>query len=362
MMTVLITSIGSISAIGVALCLAPVRGAVRIVATNSIAEAAGNFLADRTVLVPPTASGEDWLTAVQRLIDDERPLLVINGRDEEIALLAGLRARNDRPETHVLAPSPSLVPAVVDKYESYRFARDHDLPFAETASSAEEVAALLSRTGLPLVAKPRRGGFASRGVCLVRSEVEVEAILAEAGHVFQEMLPCPLLDASIATWDEIRGTPWRFAMQSIDHEIDLLIDGDVLAMALSAGHADGALNRDIRIVEEPGQRAVADAYGRAFARLGHSGPLNLQGRLLPDGRYVPFELNARFTGTMPGKAALGFNLVDAALRHFGGDAMSSVPPGPNGKQVDRLPLFMPYERGSAERLAATGDWRKGDPQ
>ena len=360
MTTVLITSIGSISATGVALCLAEVRGEVRIVATNSVAEAAGNFLADRTVIVPPTASGEAWLAALEKLIDEEQPLLVINGRDEEVALLARLRARSDRPDTHVLAPAPELVPAVVDKYESYRFARDHDLPFAETASSAEEVEGLLSRTGLPLVAKPRRGGFASHGVCLVGSEVEVEAILAEAGHVFQEMLPCPLLDASIAAWGRIRGTPWRFAMQSIDHEIDLLIDGAVLAVALSAGHADGSLNRDIRIVEEPGQRAVADAYGRVFARLGHVGPLNLQGRLLPDGRYVPFELNARFTGTMPGKAALGFNLVRAALRHWGGDGMPALPLAANDARVDRLPLFMAYDRAATERLAATGDWRTSD--
>ena len=63
MTTVLITSIGSISATGVALCLAEVRGEVRIVATNSVAEAAGNFLADRTVIVPPTASGEAARTA-----------------------------------------------------------------------------------------------------------------------------------------------------------------------------------------------------------------------------------------------------------------------------------------------------------
>ncbi len=359
MTTVLITSIGSISATGVALCLAAVRHELRIVATNSVAEAAGNFLADRAVIVPPTASGEDWLAAVQSLIDEERPLLVINGRDEEVALLARLRERNDQPGIHLLAPSPGLVPAVVDKYESYRFARHHDLPFAETASSAEEVAALMSLKGLPLVAKPRRGGFSSHGVCLVRTEAEVEAILATATHVFQEMLPCPLLDASIESWRGIRGIPWRFAMQSVDHEIDLLIDGDVLTLALSAGHADGSLNRDIRIVEEPGQRRVADAYGRVFARLGHCGPLNLQGRLLPDGRYIPFELNARFTGTMPGKAALGFNLVRAALSHWGG-VTSAIPLAANDERVDRLPLFIAYGRSVAAGLAATGEWRKID--
>jgi carbamoyl-phosphate synthase large subunit len=37
---------------------------------------------------------------------------------------------------------------------------------------------------------------------------------------------------------------------------------------------------------------------------------------LVDGRPVPFELNVRFSGTTPMRVQLGFNEVEAALRHF----------------------------------------------
>ena len=45
------------------------------------------------------------------------------------------------------------------------------------------------------------------------------------------------------------------------------------------------------------------------------GPCNVQLRLV-EGRPVPFELNVRFSGTTPARARLGFNEVEAAIRHF----------------------------------------------
>jgi carbamoyl-phosphate synthase large subunit len=38
--------------------------------------------------------------------------------------------------------------------------------------------------------------------------------------------------------------------------------------------------------------------------------------LMVGGRAVCFEINNRFTGTTPVRARLGFNEVEAALRHF----------------------------------------------
>ena len=45
------------------------------------------------------------------------------------------------------------------------------------------------------------------------------------------------------------------------------------------------------------------------------GPCNIQLRV-HKGRAVCFELNVRFSGTTPIRARLGFNDVEAALRHY----------------------------------------------
>jgi carbamoyl-phosphate synthase large subunit len=46
-----------------------------------------------------------------------------------------------------------------------------------------------------------------------------------------------------------------------------------------------------------------------------SGPCNIQLRW-HKGRAVCFEINLRFSGTTPARAQLGFNAVEAGVRHF----------------------------------------------
>lgn len=357
MTTILITSIGSLSAVSIAMCLATVRGAVRIVATNSFAEAAGNFFADRAIVVPPTADGDAWHRALEAIVDDECPDLVLNGRDEELAGLARLRDESQSAEAAYLVPPAALVPVFNDKYETALFASAHDLPFAQTAYTAKEVERLMEGHGLPLVAKPRFNGFGGNEAFLACTESDVQAALDTGRYVFQEVLHSPLVDESMNAWDRRIGIPWSWAIQSVDHEVDLLLDDGVIALCLSAGVAQGAFNQDIRIVEDPALRQVGRSYGEVLGRLGHRGPVNIQGRLLPDGRYVPFELNARFTGTMIGKAQLGYNMVLAALHHWSGVPMAGEL-GSNGKVVQRAPLFLAFDEGAVALMAKSGEWRK----
>jgi carbamoyl-phosphate synthase large subunit len=60
---------------------------------------------------------------------------------------------------------------------------------------------------------------------------------------------------------------------------------------------------------------VREYAERIARRLRPTGPLNVQLRL-SEGRPVAFELNVRFSGTTPVRARLGFNEVEAVLRHF----------------------------------------------
>jgi carbamoyl-phosphate synthase large subunit len=64
--------------------------------------------------------------------------------------------------------------------------------------------------------------------------------------------------------------------------------------------------------EFPEVRAEAESIARALRPMG---PLNVQLRVA-GGRPVAFDLNVRFSGTTPARARLGFNEVEAALRHF----------------------------------------------
>ncbi len=53
-----------------------------------------------------------------------------------------------------------------------------------------------------------------------------------------------------------------------------------------------------------------------LGRHGLIGPCEVSGRLLADGDWRIFEVNARFTGHTVMRVAFGFNEVEAAWRHF----------------------------------------------
>jgi carbamoyl-phosphate synthase large subunit len=54
---------------------------------------------------------------------------------------------------------------------------------------------------------------------------------------------------------------------------------------------------------------------RIAEKLKPKGPCNVQMRM-HRGRAVCFELNVRFSGTTPIRARMGFNDVEAAVRHY----------------------------------------------
>jgi carbamoyl-phosphate synthase large subunit len=60
---------------------------------------------------------------------------------------------------------------------------------------------------------------------------------------------------------------------------------------------------------------VRETAGAIASALGPLGPCNVQLRV-HEGRPVPFEINPRFSGTTALRARMGFNEVEAALRHF----------------------------------------------
>lgn len=360
MTTILLTSIGSRSAIGVVDSLARIRHSIRLVATNSNPKAAGNYLADRTVLVPKTAQVDDWRAALTKIIDQEQPAAVIAGRDEELSLLAELR--DVFPKSIFLSPNASLVPIFNDKYETYLFAKKHGLPFAESAISASDVQRLIERCGFPIVGKLRRGGHASRSVFLVTNEQQLNACLATGQFVFQETLGPETFADSLASWSGHMGIPWKWSVDSLDYGIDMVLDCESLvASCLSRGHAQGGMHINLELVDDPVMQDTLTRYARIFGSAGHVGPLNLQGKLLPDGRYIPYELNARFVGTTIARTYLGHNLVISALEHFNIIPKCSDPQAKDRSStyaVERNALFLPFQRSDMDTLIRQGDWSK----
>ncbi len=356
----LVTSVGS--GVGHAILAALRRSEAPwfVVGVNSVALSSGVFDCESTWLVPPVADRTSFEARLIEVVEAERPALILPSRDDDLSILAAMRERLAELGAFALVGSAEAVDICNDKYRTAEVFRAAGLPFTETAASREEVEALLAACGFPLFAKPRRG-YGSRGVRVLFDRNDIEAVLASgAKMVVQEYLVPRSWNKTHA--EVTRADTERDVMLHLEDDFDAQVllgrDGQVLGVIMTRfSRADG-VSMNVEVLDEPSLEAAARECAELLSRHGLIGPCEITGRLLADGDWRIFEVNARFSGVTGMYAAFGFNEVEAAWRHFiEGEEM------PDCLTFDRNVVACRYmtetvvRKGDLERLRQRGTWR-----
>jgi len=356
----LVTSIGSLVGRSVVACLEDCRERIQIIATNSVAEAVPGFDCDVLHLVPPTADGEGYVAAHARILAAECPDFLLPTRDDELAVLpmAIERLAAGVPRPLYLGAAPAVGRITTDKRETARFALAHGLSFAATAWDRAGADALVAAHGFPLIGKPRFG-FASRGVFILRDRPDLDRILALGTHVVQELVGPP---GDLADRVRAHDLAVSLVQMPVEPYTGAMVvtgpDGRVVDAMIEDGLLEGGRVVRMEPVDDPQALAVSLDWARALAPLGLVGGLNVEGRRLACGRFVPFELNARLTGATSARALVGFDdvrlLLNAAL-----PAGRRLPAGAP-RRAGAVVLTSRYQRipDAARALAVTGSWRR----
>lgn len=357
---ILITSVGSRVGWAMLTTLHPLRSRLVVIGCNSLAAAPTMFDCDRAYRVPKTSDTPAYREALRTIVLRERPDLIIPGRDEELAVLSELSTDPVCNTTRVLVPPPNLVPVFNDKLETARFAARHALPFAATADEPEAVTALIEAHGFPLVVKPRLGGHASKEVRVVTNAAQLRAALARGNMLAQERLnPETLL--GLDDFSPETGVPLHYAVDDLRHAAEWLLDdtGEIFSLQGAISHTEGPLSMNMRLTDNVALVEVATDYARALARAGHRGVANIRGKLLADGRFVPFELNGRFTGSAVARAYMGCNQVAQAVCHFlWREPYANAPLYPN-TTVLRVSIYRGVDQIAIDALETHGFWLAG---
>ncbi|MBI1945854.1 MAG: ATP-grasp domain-containing protein [Deltaproteobacteria bacterium] len=291
MIRVLVTGAGGGVGEGVIKALRMIRDLdISVIAADMSPWAAGLYAGDVARLIP-RASAPDYVDALVRLCREERIDYYLPGTDVELSVCADNAARIEAEcGAHVVIASPEAVRVADDKRETARFLERHGLAFPRTLLRDEWQAGALA---FPLVVKPRIG-CRSIGLEIVRDQAQLARALARSDEiVLQEHLG------------------------SDDSEFTCTV-----VMCRGEASSVGILQRWLRAGDTyrvvPLRDERIEQYVLAAARaLGTNGSCNFQLRL-DDGQPKLFEINARFSGTTPLCAELGFNPVESYLKRHRG--------------------------------------------
>jgi carbamoyl-phosphate synthase large subunit len=302
-LNVLVLGVGGNVSQGILKALALSAVPCRIVGACISPLAAGLYTVDRAY-VSPRADDPDFPEWLMRVCQEEDIHVVLSGAEPVLAVLARHTADIRRRTGAVcIVSDPSRLAVGDDKLYTCQWLEANGLNCPRYAASGDDaaIARLVTDCGYPLIAKPRVGKGA-RGLIEIRNEADLAYASAQAGYVVQEYLGDARSEFTVGCF--------------CDHD----------------GCVQGVIVMRRELLEGTTYRAEAGDFPevrteavRVAAALKPLGPCNIQLRLTA-GQAVCFEINVRFSGTTPLRARLGFNEVDAALRHYVlGEPASQLP-------------------------------------
>lgn len=256
------------------------------------------FRTDEAVLIPKLEVA-DSLSTFLRLVEERRVDVIMVGSEFELEFFAKNKEEIEtKTGVMVVVSSLDTVRIANDKWLTAEFLRQHKLPYAESylALSAADAASKCLTWGYPVLLKTR-SGTSSRYVHIVTNEQELLYLYPRT--------PNPMLQRLLGMPDHRLGNEYTCSIFKCR-------DGRVLSPFTARRTLRGG---DSWIVEVKTFDHLQPLLTRIAQGLDIMGPLNIQLMMSADGP-VPFEFNARFSGTTAIRAHFGFNEPQMVLRHY----------------------------------------------
>ncbi len=266
----------------------------RILASDVVPLSAPLFRADKGFLVP-FASEKNYTQHMIAICKTEGVKAIVPGSVPEIK-----RISEDR---HMFQES-GIVPVInpraaidvgLDKWKTYEFLRKNGFGCPITALP-DAIDELVRETGFPLLVKPR-SGYGSRGVFAAENKQELSFFI----RYLQRLGLDPLIQQQLSA-------------EGREYTVGVVV--------FRSGKLGGSISMQREMKSGFSYRMIVEdfaevrKYAEAIAlKLRAEGSINVQCIMTDDGPS-PFEINPRFSGTTPVRAACGFNEVDAVVRNF----------------------------------------------
>lgn len=295
---VLVTGAGSGVGQGVIKALRVSGLPVTVIAADIAPMNVALYRADEAVIIPRVES-PGALDAIEAVLRQQKIDLVMIGSEFDLAFFSKNREELESRSGAIIVAAPlETVSIADDKWLTAEFLREHGLPYAEAylPADAADAVRVADEWGYPIVLKTRRG-TSSRHVYIVKSQAELQKLYPDT--------PLPMLQRMIDSPSSQLGSEYTCS-------IFKTADGEMIGPFMARRTVRGGTSWHIEVAQFEELRAPLVAIADA---LNYVGSLNVQLMLTEDGA-IPFELNARFSGTTAVRAHFGFNEPAMALLSF----------------------------------------------
>jgi len=298
MINVLVTGTGGGVGQSIVKALKISRLDCKIITTDMCPLAAGIYRGDKGYLVPP-ATSSNFIDTIIEICKRENIDIVFIGSDPELPVFAVNKRRiEEETGAKVIVSSPEVVKVGYDKWETYKFLKDHNLPYPLSALP-EDMYDLVEEVGFPLIVKPRIGS-ASKDVYVAKNMEELQ--------IFIKRVDNPIIQEYLKPEEE----EYTSGVIMFNEKILGII---TMKREIKCGTSYRVL---IDYYEN-----VKSAVTEVAKLLSPFGPCNFQMRVTEKGP-VTFEINPRFSGTTALRAASGFNEPEAVINYLMFDRESTL--------------------------------------
>lgn len=261
----------------------------------------------------PSIYAEDYIDKLIIKCIEHKIDLLIPGLDDEVLLYAenedkfrskGINAIFSKLKMVQICRDKELMSLDLNKIENV-FVRSYD-----KRTLKEDISSGIVK--FPFIAKPR-GGFASRGVEIIKDETDLFRIKDE--HIIQELA---VPNDNDPNYNFFMGQIAKnINPQVAEISIQLVFGkkGNLMGKMMSYNKLNNGVPIEILPYDNEYVWGVIDRLIPIFLKMGLVGPINIQGRLTNHGLKL-FEMNPRFTGITGLRALMGFNEVECCVKEW----------------------------------------------
>lgn len=295
---VLVTGAGSGVGQGIIKALRISQLPLTVVSADIAPMNAALYRTDESVIVPRVES-EGSLEEIIAILTQNRIDVVMVGSEFDLVFFSENKALIEGQTGALVIAAPlETVRIADDKWLTAEFLREKGLPYAEAwlPNGIEDAVRVAEEWGYPVVLKTRRG-TSSRHVYIVKDRRMLEDCYSSTPlPMLQRVIDIPTSELHSEYTCSVFKTP----------------DGKILGPFTARRTVRGGTSWHVEVARFSELDELLLAIGRAMDFIGS---LNVQLMLTKEGP-VPFELNARFSGTTAVRAHFGFNEPEMTLRAY----------------------------------------------